>query len=175
MFKDRLERVALFGGSFDPPHFGHKLVVEEALKTLDIDRLVVVPTFLNPFKTNSYFTPNERFLMSIEAFKAFPKVIVNSYEIDEGEPTPTAKTVTYFQKKYKVNYIIIGADNLNSIDRWYNFKWLNENIVWVVASRAGYPIKSDKLRDFIMLDVDADISSTQIRNQEKIDNKGKFI
>ena len=175
MFKDRLERVALFGGSFDPPHFGHKLVVSEALKSLDIDRLLVVPTFLNPFKTDSHYTPNERFLLSIEMFNTFKSVYVERFEIDQGEATPTAKTVKHFQKKYSVDYIIIGADNLNSIERWYNFKWLNSEVTWVIASRAGYKMTSNKLRDFIILDVDADISSTQIRNQEKTDNKGKFI
>ena len=167
MFKDRLERVALFGGSFDPPHFGHKLVVQEALKVLDIEKLIVVPTFLNPFKTKSHSIPKERFFMSIEMFKPFSKVSVDSYEIDEKKPTPTAQTVSHFQKKYNVKYIIIGADNLNAIDRWYNFRWLNENVTWVIASRAGYSVDSDKLRDFIILDVDAYISSTQIRNQEK--------
>jgi len=175
LFKDRLERVALFGGSFDPPHFGHKLVVKEALKSLDIDKLIVVPTFLNPFKTQSYSTPQERFLMSVEIFKEFSNVLVERYEIDEEKPTPTAQTVTHFQQKYKVHYIIIGADNLNSIDKWHNFKWLNEQVTWVIASRAGYPTVANKLRDFRILEVDADISSTQIRNQDKIDNEGKFI
>jgi len=159
--------VALFGGSFDPPHFGHKAVVEKALKLLDIDRLVVVPTFLNPFKTSSHSTPHERFLMSVEMFKSFSKVEVSKYEIEEKKPTPTAQTVKHFLQSYEVKYIIIGADNLNAIDRWYNFEWLNQNVTWVIASRAGYSVKNEILRDFILLEVDADISSTQIRNEIK--------
>ena len=170
MFKDRLERVALFGGSFDPPHFGHKLVVSEALKSLDIDRLIVIPTFLNPFKIGSHYTPNERFLLSVEMFNPFKSVSVERFEIEQGEATATSKTVKHFQQEYTVGYIIIGADNLDSIDKWYNFKWLNEQVTWVVASRKGYKITSNKLRDFIILEVDADISSTQIRNQEKKEN-----
>jgi nicotinate-nucleotide adenylyltransferase len=166
LFKNRLERVALFGGSFDPPHFGHKLVVQKALNSLDIDKLIVVPTFLNPFKTGSHYTPNKRFLLSVEMLNSFKSVSVERFEIDQGEPTPTAKTVKHFQKEYSVDYIIIGADNLNSIHKWYNFKWLNEQVIWVVASRKGYKITSDRLRDFIILEVDADISSTQIRNQK---------
>ena len=166
MFKGRLETVALFGGSFDPPHFGHKAVVEEALKLLDIDKLVVVPTFLNPFKISSHATPDERFLMSVEMFKSFSKVEVNKYEIEEKKSTPTAQTVKHFLQSYEVKYIIIGADNLNAIDRWYNFEWLNKNVTWVIASRAGYSVKSDILRASILLEVDADISSTQIRNKK---------
>jgi len=167
LFKDSLETVALFGGSFDPPHFGHKMVVEEALKSLSIDKLIIVPTFLNPFKTQSYSTPSLRLKMAKEMFQEFPKVEVSDYEIEEKKPTPTVQTVQYFQQKYNVQYVIVGADNLNAIDRWYNFKWLNEQVTWVIASRVGYTIASDKLRDFKILDVVADISSTQIRNQNK--------
>jgi len=166
LFKDRLETVALFGGSFDPPHFGHRAVIAEALKTLNINKLIVVPTFLNPFKTKSNTSPEERFLLSIEMFNSFENVLIDRYEIDEKKATPTAQTVSYLKKQYDVKYIIIGADNLNHIDKWYNFKWLNENITWVVASRAGYGLNTKPLREVIYLDVDADISSTEIRNKK---------
>jgi len=165
LFKDRLERVALFGGSFDPPHFGHKMVVEEALRTLDIDKLIVVPTFLNPFKTDAYFSLDERLERSKKMFEVLKNVEVSTYEMEEKRPTPTAQTLAYFQKLYDVQYIIIGADNLNTIDKWYNFKWLNTQITWAIASRAEYLLKSDVLREFKILEVDADISSTAIRNK----------
>jgi len=170
LFKDRLDRVALFGGSFDPPHFGHKAVVEEALKVLDIDKIIVVPTFLNPFKSISYLSAKERLGLSKQIFKEFQNVLVDAYEVEEGKPTPTAQTLKYFQKKYDVKYLIIGADNLNSIDTWYNFEWLNKNITWAVATRVGYTITSNKLRAFKLLEVDADISSTEIRNKQLKEN-----
>ncbi len=166
LFKENLETIALFGGSFDPPHFGHKSVVKEALKILDIDRLIVVPTFLNPFKKSSFFTTEERLNLTRELFKDFNKVVVDDYEIKELKATPTAKTLKYFQQRYNVKYLIIGADNLEHIDRWHEFEWLNSQITWVVATRKGYKIKSNKLRDVKILEVEADISSTQIRNKE---------
>ena len=165
MFKENLETIALFGGSFDPPHFGHKSVVEEALKVLNIDRLIVVPTFLNPFKTVSYFTTKERLRLTKELFKPFDKVVVDDYEIEEQKPTPTAQTLRFFQKKYSVKYLIIGADNLEHIEKWHEFEWLNRQVTWVVATRKGYEIKSNKLRDVTILEVEVDISSTQIRNK----------
>ncbi len=166
LFKENLETIALFGGSFDPPHFGHKSVVKEALKVLEIDKLIVVPTFLNPFKTASHFTAKERLSLTKELLKPFNKVLVDDYEIEELKPTPTAQTLRYFQKKYSVEYLIIGADNLEHIEKWYEFEWLNSQITWVVARRKGYEIKSNKLRDVKILEVDVDISSTQIRNKE---------
>ncbi len=166
LFKENLETIALFGGSFDPPHFGHKSVVEEALKILDIDKLIVVPTFLNPFKKSSFFTAKERLNLTKELFKDFDRVVVDNYEIEEQRATPTAQTLKYFQQKYNVEYLIIGADNLEDIEKWHKFEWLNSQITWVVATRKGYEIKSNKLRDVKILEVEADISSTQIRNKE---------
>jgi len=159
-----VESIALFGGSFDPPHLGHKRVIEEALEVLEIDKLIVVPAFLNPFKSASYFTPKERLERSKMLFGSFEKVFVDDYEIQEGKPTATVQTLRHFQKSYNVSYVIIGADNLENIDQWREFEYLNAQITWVVATRSGYAIKSDKLRDFRILNIEVDISSTQIRN-----------
>lgn len=42
--------IAIFGGSFDPPHTGHDEIVKAALNALDIDKLIIIPTFCSPFK-----------------------------------------------------------------------------------------------------------------------------
>jgi len=70
----------------------------------------------------------------------------------------------HFQREYAVNYFILGADNLASIDKWYNFKWINEQITWVIATRRGYKLDTSKLRAFKILEIDKNISSTEIRN-----------
>ena len=53
MVKNDKQVVAMFGGSFDPPHLGHQRIVEKAIKSLEIDILLVVPAYLNPFKISS--------------------------------------------------------------------------------------------------------------------------
>ena len=53
-----MKTIALFGGSFDPPHIGHKAVVEAVLKLKDVEEVVVMPTFLNPFK-DSFHAPSD--------------------------------------------------------------------------------------------------------------------
>ncbi len=160
-------KVALFGGSFDPPHFGHRAIIDSALRELSIDRLIIIPTFLNPFKSKSHLSAKERLAIAKEYFSSFKSVEISDYEIEQGVATPTAKTLRYFQNIYSVRYIIIGADNLSSIDKWYNFRWLNSQITWVVATRDGYKLDSSKLKDFKILKVDANISSTEIRNKRK--------
>ncbi|MBO7475437.1 MAG: adenylyltransferase/cytidyltransferase family protein, partial [Campylobacter sp.] len=53
-------KIALFGGSFDPPHTGHEKIVRLVLANLNIDLLVIMPTFLNPFKEKFSAPPNLR-------------------------------------------------------------------------------------------------------------------
>ena len=170
MVKQRKESVAVFGGSFDPPHIGHQLIVEGALSLLNVKKILVVPTFLNPFKTNSHFTPQERLTLTHEMFKDFTKVRVENFEIEQGEATPTFKTIRHFQKKFQVDYLIVGADNLKSINKWYNFEELNRQITWVIATRRGYELDTSPLRAFKIIEIDADISSTEIRNNINKDN-----
>ena len=62
-------RIAIFGGSFDPIHVAHVTVVEEALKKLNIDLLIVIPTYLNPFKSSFYLNPETRFKLLKKVFK----------------------------------------------------------------------------------------------------------
>jgi len=170
LFKGRQERVALFGGSFDPPHIGHQSIVQEALKIEDIERVIVIPTFLNPFKTHSFSTPQQRLEMSRAIFSTEERVEVSDFEIQQGQPTKTATTLRHFQHCYEVRYLIIGADNLNNIHQWHEFRWLNEQITWLIATRAGYQVDTSKLRAFQILDVNVDISSTQLR---QTNNKGQ--
>ena len=49
-----MDTIALFGGSFDPPHIGHEAVVKALKDFKEIDKIIIMPTFLNPFKSKFY-------------------------------------------------------------------------------------------------------------------------
>jgi nicotinate-nucleotide adenylyltransferase len=51
-----MDSIALFGGSFDPPHIGHEAIVKALMKLDEIDKIIIMPTYLNPFKTE-FFAP----------------------------------------------------------------------------------------------------------------------
>lgn len=165
MFKDTQESVALFGGSFDPPHLGHLSIVKEALNVLEIDKLIVIPAFLNPFKSSSEALPLQRLKWSKELFGTISKVFISDYEINQAKSIKTSQTLAHFQEQYNVKYIIIGADNLASIQKWHNFKILNEQISWIIATRESYALETTALREFKLLKVNVNISSTEIRDK----------
>jgi len=168
--------VAIFGGSFDPPHRGHQKIVLEAVKVLDIDQLIVLPAYLNPFKQSSLASAQKRLEWCHQLFDDIQKVTVDDYEIRQGRSIRTSQSVKHFNKVYDVKYLIIGSDNLSTLTTWHEFEWLNEKIIWVIATRGKHPVNTEELRSWKILEIDLPISSTTIRKEKDlhhIDNKIK--
>lgn len=155
--------IAIFGGSFDPPHIGHVAIVNKALQSLPIDKLYVVPAFVNPFKSGTHAPPERRLAWLERIFADEPRVVVSDFEIAQGQPVPTIETVQQFRQYDPSIYLIIGSDNLDTLAQWDRFEQLDSLVTWVVASRPGHE-GSGMLRN---LDVNVDISSTELRAQQK--------
>ncbi len=165
----------MFGGSFDPPHLGHQRIVEKAIKRLEIDTLLVVPAYLNPFKTSSLANAQQRLTWCHTLFDDIPNVIVEDYEIKEGKSTTTSQSIKHFNTVYDVKYLIIGSDNLSTLTKWHNFKWLNAHIVWVIVTREKHPLETKSLREWKILTLDAPMSSTNIRRDKALHHVDKKI
>jgi nicotinate-nucleotide adenylyltransferase len=151
--------IALYGGSFDPPHLGHVAVVDEALKALDIDKVIVVPAFVNPFKAGTHAPADLRLAWLKAIFEANERVEVSDFEIRQNRAVRSIETVKHFGALYEKIYFIIGADNLATLKQWHRYEELNALVTWVVATRDEIEIEPD----FIQLRVDQKISSSALR------------
>lgn len=168
MVKGSKPVAAIFGGSFDPPHRGHQRIVQEASALPQIDRLLIVPAYLNPFKQTSLAPAAQRLRWCHALFDGIPKVSVESYEVDQGRSVTTWESVNHFDKMYDVRYLIIGADNLSTLPQWHNFEALNRKITWLIATRKGHDLQTEKLGSWQLLEIDAPVSSTEIRQSGDI-------
>ena len=162
-------RIAIFGGSFDPLHIAHVAIVNDSLKKLDIDKLIIVPTYLNPFKNSFYLDPITRFELLKKVFYKFDNVEISDYEITQQKPSYSIDTVNYLKNLYKPSkiYLIIGEDNMENLEKWYKYDELKKLVEFVIASRAGF--ESKKANEFKCLDINIDISSTQLREKINLD------
>ncbi len=159
-----MKTIALFGGSFDPPHIGHMAIVEALDKLKYIDEVIIMPTYLNPFKS-SFSAPAElRFEWLEDIFREYENIQINRYEVSQNRAVPTLESVEYLLKRYEKIYLVIGADNLASLELWNNYEKLKAKVTFLVASRDNIIIDEH----FIQLKVDENISSTELR--EKIDS-----
>ena len=175
MVNEAKQILAIFGGSFDPPHKGHQKIVERAVSELNIDKLLVVPAYLNPFKHSSSFLPEQRLKLCHTLFDNIEKVCVSDYEICEGKSVRTSQSIRHFNLKYNVKYLIIGSDNLEFLTTWHEFTWLNENITWIIATRDGYELRTDMLNSWLILTINEEANSTDIRKHKKLNYIDKKI
>jgi len=155
-----MQTIALFGGSFDPPHIGHEMIVKEALKSLKIDKVVVMPTFLSPFKSSSNLSAEFRLQRLKELFSPYTNVEISSFEVDLSRTVASIESVKHLLKRYTKIYLIIGADNLESLDKWIQYEELQTLVTFVIATRNNIKIPEG----FLTIHINEDISSTHIRN-----------
>jgi len=168
--------VALFGGSFDPPHKGHQKIVLKIISILEIENLIIVPAYLNPFKTTSLASASLRLQWCQILFESIKKVKISEYEVKQKRAVRTFETVQYFNHFFQVKYLVIGADSLKEIEKWSHFKWLNSIVTWIIMEREGYICETHMLKKWKILALDIPISSTQIRTTKdvkEIDSKIK--
>ena len=96
-------KIALFGGSFDPPHAGHDAAVKAILSSLKPDLLVIMPSFLNPFKKSFSAPPQLRLRWCRALWSDTPHVEVSDYEILQNRSVPTIQSVKFLLEKYRAN------------------------------------------------------------------------
>ena len=156
-----MKTIALFGGSFDPLHVGHEAIIKALDGFMDIDKTIVIPTFLNPFKSNSHSSAETRFNILKKRFKDVENVEISDYEIKQKTKVTSIKSVKHFLNKYKKIYLVIGADNLASLNKWQNYTELEDLVTFIIVTRDNIEIPEE----YISLHVEVDISSTEIRNK----------
>lgn len=160
-------KIAFFGGSFDPPHTGHDSIVKNAIRNLDIDKLIIMPTFINPFKNSFCAPPKMRYGWAKKLWQNYEKVEVSDFEINHNRPVPTIESVKAIYKKYDIEkfYLILGADHLEKLHLWDGFDELCNLVEFVIASRNNIKIPDNLSK----MNIKVNISSSQIRQNLKTD------
>ena len=154
---------AVFGGSFDPPHIGHEQIVHEALKTLHVEKIFVVPAYLNPFKDSFSAPATLRLKWLRNLFKENKKVEVLDYEVRQQKKVPTIETVNYLLKSYDIDkiYLIIGADNFKKLPLWKSYDELKSKVEFVVATRDDIILPKELKK----IKINVNISSLELRDK----------
>ena len=137
------QRIGIMGGSFNPPHDGHRIVAETAMKRLGLDQLWWVVTPGNPLKTNGGMPPLSQRISAAHKFARGPRMKVTGFEADLGTPY-TAATLAFLKRRYPgVHFVwVMGADNLASFDRWQHWRSIAAAMPIAVVDRPGWRMKA---------------------------------
>ena len=134
-------RVALFGGSFNPPHLGHQLLALSVLETHPIDQLWLIPCFKHPFEKALAPFLHRLAMCRLAAAALGPRALVDDVEARLGGESRTFLTVQALRSQHPdVEFqLVIGADLRPEVASWYKADELQRTLSFIVVGRAGYP------------------------------------
>jgi nicotinate-nucleotide adenylyltransferase len=175
------QRVAIFGGTFDPIHIGHLILAEEAYFQLKLDQVFLVPAGDPPHKQERKLTPMlHRFAMCEMATADIEYISISRIDADRPGPHYTADMVRLMRKEVGPDtqlFFLMGMDSLRDLPKWHEAAWLVENCTLVALSRHDVTLDWAKLEAalpgvrerVIILDMpELEIASHQIQRRVKL-------
>lgn len=135
-----MRRIGLFGGTFDPPHFGHLVLAEWARVRLRLDRVVFVPAGTPPHKRGRRLTDAAlRLALTRLSVRGNPAFTVSGFEARRAGPSFTVDTLRHFHARQPDArfYLLMGADSLADFPDWHEPGEIARLATLVVAARPG--------------------------------------
>jgi len=172
-------RIALFGGSFDPPHRGHLAIARAAADAFDLDRVLFAPAGLQPLKLGAETTSfADRMAMTALACEADLRFSLSELDAPrpDRQPNYTVLTLAALAAANPAAKIfnLVGADSFRNLARWHQPAELLRLAEWIVVSRPGYtlsdpegyPLSDEQKKRVHLLDaVHEDVSATELRDR----------
>jgi len=137
-------RTAVFGGSFNPIHYGHLLLADEVLDALELDRVLFVPAAQPPHKPNAQLAPaRDRYAMVELAVAGHPKFAVSDLELRRSGPSYTVDTLETLRIPREELFLIVGSETFLDLLNWRTPRRVARLAQIVVVPRVGSAFDPD--------------------------------
>lgn len=131
-------RIGIYGGTFDPVHFGHLLLAESCRDVCRLDQVIFVPARVSPHKLDAVMAPARARLEMLElALAGFPEFRVSRAEMDREGPSYTLDTLRHFRSEFADDdlFLLMGADSVAEFPRWREPEQILQLATLVVVNR----------------------------------------
>ena len=161
-----MKRVGILGGTFNPPHFGHLIMANEAYHNLGLAEVRFLPNAIAPHKEVFGATTPQRLKMTELAIEGFSQFCIEDYEITAGGVSYTFDTISQLLEREPGTefYFIVGGDSIEDLNSWHRIHELAKMVQFVGIGRPGY----DSTTDFQVMMIDSPemhLSSTMLRER----------
>ena len=176
-----VQKIGLFGGSFDPIHLGHVEIAQMTIKDIPLDILVVMPAGKAPHKNGAFFSDELRLKMTQASMADLNdnRIVVSDWELKQaqvnGKTSFTVDTMRYLKKKYPGAelYLILGTDMFNTLSTWKDPEIIAANMKLVLVNRRGEKLYKPNRKkdvktytpDIVISAEPLEVSSTEIRRR----------
>jgi nicotinate-nucleotide adenylyltransferase len=174
-------RIALFGGTFDPPHNGHIAIAKAAADAFALDEVLFAPTGLQPLKLDAAPMPfSTRIALVAAACSSDRRFAVSTIDAPRADLAPnyTVDTLAALHSLMPADTLfnLVGADSFLNLRHWREPARLLELAEWIVVTRPGYSLSEEDLaplqlsgaereRVHILAGVAEDVSATALRER----------
>jgi len=162
-------KLGIFGGTFNPIHYGHLRSAQEVSERLGLTRVIFVPSFIPPHKELASGVPGQQRLETVRlAIRDNPLFELSAFEVEAGVTSYSIKTIAHIRGQHQTTpYFILGQDAFNEITTWYEAPRLFSLAHFVVMARPGAPRKPLEA-------VLGDLSATFVPTDTGYKNAGGF-
>jgi nicotinate-nucleotide adenylyltransferase len=145
----KADRIAAYGGTFDPIHYGHIEIARLAVRRFGLDELLLIPAYRPPHKRLDAITgASHRYEMAKLAVAGEPRITVSRLELDAPERPYTVQTMARLRAEYGLHaklFFVMGADSFQDIPKWREWERLMANVNLIVVTRPGHAVTADHL------------------------------
>jgi nicotinate-nucleotide adenylyltransferase len=181
------QRLGIMGGTFDPIHYGHLLMAEEAREAFALDSILFIPNRRPPHKKPyAVSSPEDRYAMTLLAISTNPHFTCSRMEMDREGPSYSVDTIRQIREEQPdldALYFITGADAVLEILTWHEHEKLIAACEFIAVTRPGFVL--DRLNEILdqeylsrihFLSIPGlDISSTDIRRRIRRGRSIKYL
>lgn len=130
-------RVGIFGGTFNPPHLGHKYLTEKIKETAKLDKIIIIPACTPPHKVSKELADGIHRMKMCQLLFNDEFYEISDIELERAGKSYTVDTVETLKKLYPQDelFLIIGADMLMCFDKWYRYEEILANVTLCVSVR----------------------------------------
>ena len=170
-------KIGLYFGSFNPIHSGHLIIAQAMLNYSDFSEIWFVVSPQNPLKSNAELADETHRLQMVSlAIADNDRFRLCDAEFSLPKPSYTIHTLDFLKKEYPEYEfgIVMGADNLNSLNQWKSYKEIIDNYSIYVYPRTGYAAENNafgkqiRCAEFPYLDISSTYVRTQLREEKSI-------
>jgi len=174
-----MQRIGIFGGTFNPVHVGHLAIAQAAQEKCKLDKVIFVPCAVPPHKRSTdLVAAHERYEMVRLAIKDNLNFAVSDYEILKGGKSYSIDTVRYLRAKLPKGtkfFFILGEDWAGDLKTWREIDKLVKLVTFVVINRPGHKPKKSKIRFSAVASAGIDVSASGIRKLIQDGQSGRYF
>lgn len=136
-------KIGIAGGSFNPIHIGHLIIIEHFREQMSLDKVIIIPAAVSPSKVDTsdeYLDAEHRLELIKNAIADNPALELDTFEIDKQGISYTIDTIRYLKEKHPNDelFLLMGEDQAIAFDKWKDWQLIAQLTQICVAPRKVY-------------------------------------